>query len=70
MKEKLESKIWHIFAKYNMCSGYDNKMRMENVLNYCMSDLQNNPMLEQKLFVIDAWDFYVMQSILKCVSRI
>jgi hypothetical protein len=64
MKEKLKDMISHVFGKYGMRKGLDNEFRMKRLLDFCMSDIESHPSLEESLKTKESLEFFVTQSII------
>lgn len=69
MKEKLEGMISHVFGKYDMRLGEDNKNRMQKVLEFCMEDIRIHPALEQELNSNEKLEFFIIQSLIYMIKE-
>lgn len=68
MEDRIESEIWRIFKKYDIISDPDSSAKASIVKQKCLSEIESNPMIEHTLFVTDAYDYFVMRNILKCIN--
>lgn len=64
IKHKIMDTISYVFGKYDMRRGKDNELRMKHLLEFCMSDIESHPSLEDSLKTKEALEFFVTQSII------
>ena len=63
MENKIRTAISYLFGKYDMRTGVENQIRMDNVLKMCMNDIASHPCLENGLDTKEKIEFFVMQTI-------
>lgn len=69
LESRIKEMVCAIFRKYGVDKGIDNARRAENVISYCLMDMEYHAGLD-KLITADENTLraYVMQSILYCVK--
>ena len=69
LESRIKEMVYAIFRKYGVDKGIDNARRAENVISYCIMDIEYHTRLDE---LINADEnelrYYVMQSILYCVK--
>ena len=62
-RKRIEEIVWYLFRKYDVKNcGYEEKI--QNIVDYCMDDLQKHPDLKDALDTNARIEFFVLQSIL------
>ena len=64
MVENIKAMISYVFGKYDMRTGIDNELRMKRLLDFCMSDIESHPSLEESLKTKESLEFFITQSII------
>lgn len=64
MKEKVETMLSYIFGKYDMRKGEKNQAVMKKVLDFCVEDINEHPLLKDELQDNTALEHYIIQSMI------
>ena len=68
MENRIQATISYIFGKYDVRKGVEGRVRMENVFNVCMRDIESHPALVVALDSQEKIEFFVMQTIIYMIT--